>query len=94
MNELKKKEKKQDAKIAMKKHLKVIRKVPKNNQKRRNNTDSNKIPSKYLTFKDLVKFCHIKEPKNRIQTILGAKYPLTEQEFETSNRFEGKFDPT
>lgn len=38
------------------------------------------LESKYLTFKDLIKYCHISEPKERVWKILGKKYPNTEEE--------------
>ncbi|KAL4483605.1 hypothetical protein ABPG72_006671 [Tetrahymena utriculariae] len=57
---------------AMKKHMKAPR-IP-------NST----LESKYLTFKDLIKFCHISEPKERVFKILGKKYPKTEEEFKAA----------
>lgn len=56
----------------MKKHMKAP-KIP-------NST----LESKYLTFKDLIKFCHISEPKERVYKILGKKYPKTEEEYKAA----------
>lgn len=58
--------------VAMKKHMKAP-KIP-------NST----MESKYMTFKDLIKFCHISEPKERVYKILGKKYPSTEEEYKAT----------
>lgn len=42
------------------------------------------LESKYLTFKDIIRFCHISEPKERVFKILGKKYPKTEEEYRTT----------
>ena len=37
---------------------------------------------KFLTMKDIVKNCHIKEPRRNVMCILGYKYPKSEEEFQ------------
>lgn len=39
------------------------------------------LEAKYLTFKDLIAFCHISQPKLRVFKILGKKYPATAEEY-------------
>ncbi|CAD8188485.1 unnamed protein product [Paramecium pentaurelia] len=49
----------------------------------------------FLHLKDIIKFSHVKEPRSLVMSILGAKYPKTQEEFE--KEFKGevklKFDP-
>lgn len=46
-----------------------------------------------VTLKDVVKLCHISEPKEHVMPLLGCKYPTNEQEFERSG-LSGTFDPS
>lgn len=39
------------------------------------------LEAKYLTFKDLIAFCHISKPKLRVFKILGKKYPTTAEDY-------------
>jgi len=39
------------------------------------------LEAKYLTFKDLIAFCHISTPKLRVFKILGKKYPATAEDY-------------
>lgn len=47
--------------------------------------------NKGLSFKQLVRLCHVAEPASAVMSILGKRYPGTREEFEKS-RLEGEFD--
>lgn len=45
-----------------------------------------------MTMKHLIRQCHIREPKYHVMCILGAKYPLSQEEFSKIG-LPGTFDP-
>jgi hypothetical protein len=44
---------------------------------------------KFLTLKDIVRFCHVTKPKSLVMAIMGKKYPSSQEEF--NNIFTGVF---
>lgn len=47
--------------------------------------------NKGLSFKQLVRLCHIAKPASAVMAVLGKRYPATLEEFEKS-QLEGEFD--
>jgi hypothetical protein len=43
--------------------------------------EKNIFDTNFLTMKDLVQISHVKEPRSVVLSILGCKYPKTEEEF-------------
>jgi hypothetical protein len=39
-------------------------------------------------MKDVIRFCHITSPKELVMSIMGKKYPKTEEEFNESFHLE------
>jgi hypothetical protein len=45
-------------------------------------------------MKDVVKFCHVTSPKELVLSIMGKKYPKTEEEFNECFHLERLNDPS
>ena len=58
--------------------------------------EKNVFDIKFVTMKDIVRFCHITEPKELVMSIMGKKYPKTEEEFKVIfvKQPEINFDPS
>jgi hypothetical protein len=54
----------------------------------------NIFDTNFITIKDIVEYSHVKEPRSLVLSILGGKYPKTEEEFnkEFKNEPNMKFE--
>ncbi|CAG9322221.1 unnamed protein product [Blepharisma stoltei] len=77
--------------------LKVRAKKAANDKKQEGEGTTEKAASKKgtLSFKQLVRLCHIKEPSKNVMSILGKRYPENSDVFATSGLVvDGEFNPS
>ncbi|CAD8112302.1 unnamed protein product [Paramecium primaurelia] len=85
--------------------IKAIRKTYQIRQNRRNHMKNphfdniqeqqTVFDTNFLNLKDIIQFSHVKEPRSLVMSILGVKYPKTQEEFQKEFKGEEKlqFEP-